>query len=206
MRDEFVLRMIESFSEVHTEQYFQFVKKHVKRFNSVLDIGCGPGLLLEQICERFNPGSVTGIDLRPEMLEESKIRLKSFGKPYSLIKQHLQEDTNLHGKYSVIFASRVLRSFENLDDVLKAIHSSLVDGGYLVILDWDQQPVKTYFEYFEQSSSFQRLTVGEKIRRRRNFSWYSSKDWEFMCNLFSFNFIATMRISPVHISMIFQKN
>lgn len=47
--------------------------------HQVLELGCGTGLILEELARRRPDAAITGVDLTPEMLEIAEQRLKPFG-------------------------------------------------------------------------------------------------------------------------------
>ena len=43
-----------------------------KKFNDVLDCGCGTGPMIEILCEKYPDKLYTGLDLTPEMIKKAK--------------------------------------------------------------------------------------------------------------------------------------
>ena len=43
-----------------------------KKFNDVLDCGCGTGPMIEILCEKYSDKQYTGLDLTPEMIKKAK--------------------------------------------------------------------------------------------------------------------------------------
>jgi len=93
--------------------------------SSALEFGCGIGLFLEQLCDRFS--KVYAIDLFPqyaiELTKRSAIDVQ-FVKDLDDI-----EDESLN----TIVAADVLEHIDNLETVLKSFHKKLESSGILIV-------------------------------------------------------------------------
>ncbi|RMG20970.1 MAG: class I SAM-dependent methyltransferase [Methanobacteriota archaeon] len=207
--DPFVYRMIETYPKVHTEIYWSNVEPFLKELEDpvFLEIGCGPGLLLRDLYERYNPKKLIGIDLSEDMLTKAKEILH---KPFKegrveLILQHMQQNPTLPNKIDAIFSSRVLRSFEDPYTIFQSIHKSLVKGGYLIVLDWDRQSIWNYASWMKRQKDFGDRHPQEIIRYHRNFSRYSLEDWSYIVANTGFAMSRIFRVNEVHIGFIATK-
>ena len=68
---------------IMTSGYYDYPKivdalMTVEGFHSVLEIGCGTGLILEELAKRANGIEITGFDLTPAMLSIAQQRLASY--------------------------------------------------------------------------------------------------------------------------------
>jgi SAM-dependent methyltransferase len=70
--------------------------------NSVLEIGCGTGLILEEIAKRQYSSSVTGIDLTEAMLAIARKRLRAF--PNVLLSKQNIIDFDMEQQYEMAFS------------------------------------------------------------------------------------------------------
>ncbi len=208
--DPFVYRMIETYPKVHTEVYWNNVSPYLKNLSEAtfLDIGCGPGLLLRDLYKRFNPAKLIGIDLSSDMLTKAKEILR---KPIEegkveLVLKHMQQDPTLPRNVDVVFSSRVLRSFEDPYTIFRAIHNSLVQGGHLVVLDWDRQSIWNYASWMAKQDDFGDLHPQEIIRYHRNFSRYSLEDWAYIIANTGFSMNRIFRVNEVHVGFVATKD
>jgi len=93
---------------------------------SLLDVGCGSGLFLEQMQQALGGASFEGIDLSPHMVAQAKKRgVEAFVKP-------LEE---VEGRYEVITAVFDMVNylcFEALSSFLTSVREHLEEGGFFL--------------------------------------------------------------------------
>ena len=204
----FMETMVNSYASVHNDDYWKIVSPYLEPRVSgrIMDIGCGPGLLLNDLYNKFKPEKMYALDLSDVMLEKAKSVLSKPVKEGRLefIQQHMQEDVNLPQDIDVIFSSRVLRSFDNQWEVLNSIYNSLKPGGILVMVDWSLESISTYFKWFDFSDLYE-YDIDNAIRKHRNFSRYSIEDWVFLFEKVGFTILKEFRLSEVKIGLIVQK-
>lgn len=156
--DIFFDKRIETYEEhmAKWKNYYSWMSSLIpKEAKTLLDIGCGTGLELDEIFKRFPSLLVTGIDLSKEML----LRLK---------KKHRDKDINLINEdyFTHDFGSNyfdVVISFETLHHFTQSkkealffkIHKCLKPGG--VYLECD---------YIAKTQEIEDLVFSESQRRR----------------------------------------
>jgi trans-aconitate methyltransferase len=95
---------IERFSVVYNELFWKNISSHLHENIpfSLMDIGCGPGLFMEEISNRFPKAAFCGVDEKPEMLEEAGKRVPEADLIQGLVDE---EFINAHNKkYDIIYA------------------------------------------------------------------------------------------------------
>ncbi|HYF63170.1 MAG TPA: class I SAM-dependent methyltransferase [Herpetosiphonaceae bacterium] len=116
----------------------QLIPPRERRF-TVLDLGCGEGLLARAILARWPNASVLGYDLSPAMLEQARRTLAPFSGRFEALQFDLADDSwrdpgmALHAVVSSL-------AVHHLDDAGKArlfrdVYAMLAPEGVLVIAD-----------------------------------------------------------------------
>jgi ubiquinone/menaquinone biosynthesis C-methylase UbiE len=106
----------------------------IKEGDSILDAGCGPGLVIERIVQA-NGGksiSITGLDLSKRMINRARGRCKNFNVTF------LVADLNRRlgfpeSCFDKVVCSNTLYTLEDPRSVISEFHRVLKEGGALVI-------------------------------------------------------------------------
>jgi SAM-dependent methyltransferase len=102
-----------------------------------LDIGCGPGEVMELMGKLVGPtGKVTGIDIDANVGRLAVDRLNKNGyASYSFIERDLADETPLSGAFDVTFARTVLIHMANPRNLLQRMYRVTKPGGTLLVQD-----------------------------------------------------------------------
>ncbi len=112
----------------------EFLLKHLRPSDRVLEVGCGNGFLTDVLRQAVN--HVDAFDYAENMVEKAKV---SFGeKNNRFFHDNLLAPANLQGQYDVIVCVRVLinlRNFEEQKLALDNVHRALKPGGRLLLIE-----------------------------------------------------------------------
>ncbi len=103
---------------------------------SVLDVGCGTGLLLEKLLAAQPARRAAGVDPSAAMLHQAAARLEAF--PHLTLAQ--AEATALpfeDARFDQVVSASAFHFFPAPDKALAEMRRVLVPGGKLALLDWD---------------------------------------------------------------------
>lgn len=123
-----------------------------KKSNRVLDLGCGDGILINELLNIDDSISGTLIDGSNDMLEKARIRLAEFGdnrfENFSF--QDLISTKPDIGEFEFIVSSLAIHHINSSEkkELFAYVYARLVDGGYFVIVDCTRsqaQPVENWF-------------------------------------------------------------
>ncbi len=119
----------------------------------VLDAGCGPGLVLEDLRRLVGArGEAWGIDLTPDLLEEAGARVEEHGwKNVRLIEGDLEKLELPRSHFDLIWMRWVLSFPPRPAAILKHLVPSLRPGGFLAVMDYNHDGVGL----FPESRGFQ---------------------------------------------------
>lgn len=103
---------------------------------SMLDFGCGTGLLTLQLAPRV--GSVTGVDSSQGMLGVLTAKAENLAaKNVRTVRLDIDANDTLEGSFDVIISSMTFHHLQNIDRVLDLLYRCMNPGGYLCIADLD---------------------------------------------------------------------
>lgn len=103
---------------------------------TLLDLGCGTGLELEEIFRRFPDVSVTGVDLTREMLD--RLAQKFSGKNIVLINDDYFAVDFGANSFDTAVSFQTMHHFEKdrKTELYRKIHGALKDGGVYIECDY----------------------------------------------------------------------
>jgi len=131
----------EPFSEAEVNQYVKHVanlfENELDSTKSVLEIGCGSGLIMESIINKVK--HYTGVDPSEKTLEKNKVKLANLGiENAAYIKAFAHEFEKFSNNYDIIILSSTVQFFPGynyLSNVIKLALKHLKPNGKLIIAD-----------------------------------------------------------------------
>ena len=123
----------------------------------VLDVGCGTGLLLEQMARSVgDSGQVVGVDYSPDMLDMARHRCQDLGNVE--LQQGSVEQLDFEAeKFDVVSCTQTLLYVEQVETALGEIHRVLKQHGRVAILETDWRGV--VFNSLDESLTRRILTA-----------------------------------------------
>jgi len=156
---------------VERRRMFSLLRSFMSHFLSssdkrLLDLGCGDGILTEELLQTNSPLSVTLLDGSDDMLAKARQRLEKFGE-FRYVRasvQELLETDVLAERYDFAVSSMAIHhlTLSEKTRLFKKIHALLEDGGYFVNIDvvlppteaLDQWYMKLWREWMDDKKSF----------------------------------------------------
>lgn len=148
----------------------------------MIDLGCGPGLVLRDLGERYPAATLYGYDVTPAMIGYGQ-QLAYAGKRPTLAVHDVATQALPHaaGTVHLVSMSSVLHVIDEPLPVLAEIRRVLAPGGIFLLTDWVRQPLQTYL-------AWRREVLGEDEAEslRRGFrlfpvhSKYTPDDWRWL--------------------------
>jgi ubiquinone/menaquinone biosynthesis C-methylase UbiE len=185
--------LIERFSIVYNEIFWKSIGHHFRKNDpfSLLDIGCGPGLFLEEIAKRFPKAALIGVDEKPEMLKEAQKRVPGADLIQGLVDKSF---INSHDKkYDIIYAGLVFHELDNQINFLEDVKKHLINkDGLMIIYDFIIVPIDTYISAYAPF-----MSKDETIQRFPKPAKFSKEDINFLLKETGWTCKASYDILPV---------
>lgn len=125
--DKYDKLWVQKYSLRPTRKYILQAMSEIKSNENIkiLDLGCGPGQLINELYENFKNIEITGIDFSDKMIEISKER----NPKASHLKLDVAELNKLKGKYDIIICTHSLPYYKEPEKVFKELSRLLKDNG-----------------------------------------------------------------------------
>ena len=104
-------------------------------FESIIDIGCGPGNSTQILANRWGEAQITGLDRSPAMIKKAK---EDYPDKKWIISDALTYETE--NKFDLVFSNAVIQWIPNHKKLLEKFYDMLTDKGVMAIqmpLYWD---------------------------------------------------------------------
>jgi len=104
-------------------------KLDLKGSESVLDIGCGNGMLMIELAKRVPYEYITAIELSKNIIKQVKTNLDKNGIETVKIVNMNIENINFIDQFDIIFSNSAIHFAKNLEITYKAIYKALKKTG-----------------------------------------------------------------------------
>ena len=112
----------------------------------VLDLGCGPGFVLESLARRVGKGgSVVAFDESPRWIEHLRSRSwPANSARIEIVEQRMEAAQFKANSFDLIFARWVLSFPPDVETTVRRLGQALVPGGVLAIEDYQHEGISLY--------------------------------------------------------------
>jgi SAM-dependent methyltransferase len=184
--EELLQRMVSSHPQRFGDVYWSFFDTHVAPHlpspPTMIDLGCGPGLVLHDLGRRHPDATLYGYDVTPAMIAHGR-QLPPAGATVTLSVHDVatQPLPHVSGTVHLVSMSSVLHVLDEPLPVLAEIRRVLAPGGIFLLNDWVRQPLETYLAWRRDG-----LGESEAESRRRGFrlfpaqNKYTDDDWRWL--------------------------
>jgi ubiquinone/menaquinone biosynthesis C-methylase UbiE len=101
----------------------------------VLDVGCGQGLSLGLLHERFRPARLIGLDADPKALAMAARHAQGLGIAAEVREGDAQALPFESGSVDLVFCHQTLHHLVHQDDAVREFHRVLAPGGWLLLAE-----------------------------------------------------------------------
>ncbi len=202
--EELLQRMVATHPERFDAPFWAFYDTHVGRRLPpravMIDLGCGPGLLLRDLGERHPDAILHGYDVTPAMITYGR-RLAFKPASVSLTVHDVTVEPLPLADATVNLASMssVLHVFDEPLPSLAEIRRVLAPGAIFLLNDWIRQPLSSYLAW---RRDVMKETGPDALRRAfRLFpvhNKYTVEDWRWLLGEAGFEILAQTELRASH--------
>jgi SAM-dependent methyltransferase len=109
-------------------------------------VGCGPGLFLRDLGQRYPSASLHGYDVTPAMIDHGR-QLSDVTVSFTLHDVTTQALPHPPGTVDLVSMSSVLHVLDEPLPVLAEVRRVLAPGGVFLLHDWIRQPLPVYLAW-----------------------------------------------------------
>jgi SAM-dependent methyltransferase len=202
--EEFLQRMVDTYAERFGADFWEVFAAHVAPtlppHPVVIDLGCGPGLFLNDVGKRYPQARLYGYDLTPAMISYGE-QLSATGARPSLAVHDVATRPLPHdpGSVHLVTMSSVLHVIDEPLPVLAEIHRVLAAGGIFLLHDWIRLPLAAYLQW-----RIERQGEEPAVSRQRGFrlfpvhNKYTTEDWQWLLREAGFAIRYRTQLRPTH--------
>jgi SAM-dependent methyltransferase len=166
----------------------------------IVDLGCGPGLFLRDLGERYPQATLFGYDVTPAMITHGR-QLPTTGTRRTLAVHDVATQPLPHaaGTVHLVTMTSVLHVLDEPLPVLGEIRRVLAPNGLFLLHDWIRMPLQTYL-----ASRQARQEEAPEVSRQRGFRVfpahckYTTEDWQWLLSEAGFAIRYQTQLRPTH--------
>jgi SAM-dependent methyltransferase len=166
----------------------------------IVDLGCGPGLFLRDLGERYPQAKLFGYDVTPAMIAHGR-QLPTTGARPTLAVHDVATQPLPHaaGTVHLVTMTSVLHVLDEPLPVLAEIRRVLAPNGLFMLHDWIRMPLQAYFAWRQE-----RQEEEPDVSRRRGFRLfpahckYTTEDWQWLLGEAGFAIRLQTQLRPTH--------
>ena len=202
--EELLQRMVATHAERFDAAFWAFFEAQVGRRLPprpvVVDLGCGPGLLLRDLGERHPDAVLHGYDVTPAMIAYGRqLAFKPASVTLELHDVVARPLPLAAAGAHLVSMSSVLHVFDEPLPTLAEIRRVLAPGGIFLLNDWIRQALSTYLAY---RRDVMKESGPDALRRAfRLFpvhNKYTVEDWRWLLGEAGFEVLAQTELRPSH--------
>lgn len=202
--EDLLQRMVATHPERFDASFWAFFDPHVGRRLPpravMVDLGCGPGLLLRDLGERYSDAVLHGYDVTPAMIAYGRqLAFKPASVTLTVHDVITRRLPLADGVVNLASMSSVLHVFDEPLPTLGEIRRILAPGGIFLLNDWIRQPLSTYLAW---RRDVMKESGPDALRRAfRLFpvhSKYTVDDWRWLLGEAGFEILTQTELRASH--------
>ena len=202
--DDFVQRIASTHGDRFGPDFWMFFEAQIAPLVPpkpvIVDLGCGPGLLLRDLSERYPQARLYGYDVTPAMIAYGQ-QLPSSGNKPTLALHDVATDPLPHdsGTVDLVTMNSVLHVFDEPLPVLAEIRRMLAPQGCFLLHDWVRMLLPTYLAWrLERQGEDPAACQQRGFRLFPVHCKYTVEDWHWLLAEAGFALRTQTQLRPTH--------
>jgi SAM-dependent methyltransferase len=202
--EDFLQRMVSGYSERYGANFWAVFTEQIAPSLPLqpimVDLGCGPGLFLHDLGERYPQATLFGYDVTPAMIAHARQLPASAQRPTLMVHDvATQPLPHATGTVHLVTMTSVLHVLDNPLAVLAEIRRVLAPSGIFVLHDWVRMPLPAYLARPQE-----RQEEDLDMSRQRGFRLfpahckYTTEDWQWLLSEAGFVIRHQTQLRPTH--------
>jgi SAM-dependent methyltransferase len=183
--EQLLQRMVSTHADRYGAKFWELFAKHVAPALPprpvMIDLGCGPGLLLRDLSDRYAAATLHGYDVTPAMIAYGRQLAFRGPKPafalHDVTTRPLPHDA---GAVHLVSMSSVLHVLDEPLPVLSEIRRVLAPNGTFLLNDWIRQPLSAYLAYRREVLGEGEADIGRGFRLFPVHNKFTPDDWRWL--------------------------
>ena len=201
--EAFLQRLVRSHAERYGESFWDFFTSHVAPRlpprPTIVDLGCGPGLFVQALSERYPQATLYGFDVTPAMIAYGQhlpyTGTTDTGAPRCRNAAPPPRDRGVH----LVSMTSVLHLFDDPFPVLAEVHRLLAPTGLFMLHDWIRRPLPDYLAWnIANSEEDPAITRQRGLRLFPVHNKYTTADWQWLLHEADFAVLRCGQLRPTH--------
>jgi len=148
--EDLLRRMVDTHADRFGPPFWEFfaarVEPSLPARPVIIDVGCGPGLLLRDLGIRYPSAALHGYDVTPAMIAHGR-QLTGVTLTLTVHDAATQPLPHATGTVNLASMSSLLHVLDEPLPVLGEVRRVLAPGGIFLLNDWVRQPLETYLAW-----------------------------------------------------------
>jgi cyclopropane fatty-acyl-phospholipid synthase-like methyltransferase len=140
---------------------------------SVIDLGCGNGLLLEEIGEAFPAAKLAGVDISEPQVEENS-RLAEIEWESRDLQKAIASDDRLAGRFDAVIAAEIIEHLDDPQALLRNARTLARPGPSRLIITTQSGPIRETERRVGHHEHFTAASLSELLRKT---GWKAVRVW-----------------------------
>ncbi len=199
-------RMVRTHENRFDDPFWDFFERNVGTNLSdkslIVDVGCGPGLLLRDLRQRYPHTTLFGYDITPAMIEYARNEVSFEGEHATFAVGDITSESLSQSDESVdlLVMVAVLHVLAEPLSVMKELKRVIKPGGTFLLHDWIRSSLPAYLDRMMENVPVEarEKAQGQMYRLFASHNKYTTEDWLWLLDKAGFRVTKSDQLGSIH--------